>query len=48
MDGLPVDMAEEDVGQLLPPSGNFHTASLYDLETCTMTFPNHLLLMARS
>lgn len=33
MDGLPVDMAEEDVGQLLPPLAiSLHH---YDLQSCT-------------
>lgn len=46
MDGLPVDMAEEDVGQLLPPL----TISLhhYKIQSCALPPPKPLLLMARS
>lgn len=39
MDGLPVEMAEEDVGQLLPPL----TISLHhdEIQSCALPPPNH-------
>lgn len=45
MDGLPVDMVEEDVGQHLPPL----TISLhYEIQSCALPPPIPPLLMARS
>lgn len=44
MDGLPVEMAEEDVGQLFPPL----TISLHhEIQSCALP-PPISLLMARS